>query len=281
MTHGPQSRGCRMSEAEIENRRRIFWLASSLNRLLSAQYGRTMVVLQNITSQYPATSDDVDATEDFITLIQTLPNLCDNTTTTSSSVVLILPDRLILLGKKVVRQLPLILLKTDALFCIYRKLKCIGVSLSPAQTEAVLSVIRSALDAATELTLVSQRWWTVISVPFQSICVLLSLNTLESLGLISQAMEALRNVAGILNTQSSDEALATAHQLLRAAEAKKRRELECLQRSLNLNVAVDVSTDSQTRLMDDLASFPSFEWPTDFDLGFSDLPDILPGYLQS
>ncbi|TVY22652.1 Protein RDR1 [Lachnellula hyalina] len=255
-----------MSEEEIKSRRRVFWTADCLNRLFSAQYGRTKITLQNITCRYPMTVTD-DGGDDFISLIRLMPDLCDIGSPSSATV---LTDGILRLGNMAISKPPLMLMRADAMFCIYRKLRYIGVTLSQKQTEVILSMIRSALEAADSLVTQSQQWWTIIGVPFHSICVLIALNTMESLTLLQKAMETLQNVVTIFNSHVSREALRTAHYLVKVTEKKRRGELECLQRCLNLNAQINVATPTQTPQSDRAVEIPSFEWPTDIDLGFFD-----------
>jgi hypothetical protein len=264
-----QSQSRVMTETEIETRRRTFWAASSLNRLFSAQYGRTMITLQNIGCRYPIAVSG-DGAENFISFIRLLPDLCDATNSASSSAVVLLTEGLLRVSRVAIHKLPLILLRADAVFCIYRKLRYIGVTLSPIQIEVVLSVIRSALGAADSLALQLQQWWTIVGVPFHSICVLIALNTMESLTLLHKAMETLQNITNTFSSRRSKEALSTAHQLVKAAEKKRRGELECLQRCLNLNTRMTTSTAVQTPSSEEQLDLPLFEWPTDDDLGFLD-----------
>ncbi|TVY39615.1 Protein RDR1 [Lachnellula occidentalis] len=253
-----------MSEEEIENRRKVFWTADCLNRLFSAQYGRTKIMLQNITCRYPTTITN-DGADDFISLIRLMPNLCDIGSPSSATV---LTDGIMRLGEMSISKSPLLLLRADAIFCIYRKLRYIGVTLSQKQIEVILSVIRSALEAADSLALQSQQWWTIIGVPFHSVCVLIALKTIESLTLLHKAAETLRSIVMVFNSHVSREALRTAHYLVKVTEKKRRGELECLQRCLNLNAQINAGTPTQTPPLDGAAELPSFEWPTDIDIGF-------------
>ncbi|TVY82632.1 Protein RDR1 [Lachnellula suecica] len=269
MTQKAQSQSHFISEAEIETRRKIFWVASSLNQFLSAQYGRTMTVLQNITCRYPKAGSD-DVADDLVGIIRLVPYLCDKG---SPSSVAVLTEGIMQLGKLTIQKQPLLLLRAEAVFGVYRKVRYIGAALSPAQTEVVLSVITSALDAADSLTAQSKQWWTIVGVPFHSICVLLALNTMESLCLLHKAMETLQNVAIAFSSHVSREAARTAHYLVKVAEKKRRGELECLQRCLNLNTNMSASPYAQISSSEMLSDLPSFEWPTDVDLGFSDFLD--------
>ncbi|KUJ16363.1 uncharacterized protein LY89DRAFT_782630 [Mollisia scopiformis] len=262
-------KGCVISEKEIEARRRIFWVATSMNRFFSAQYGRTMTVLQNVGCRYPAGTSD-DAADDFASIIRRLPFLCDPG---DPSFIIILIEGIMNLGKIKITKLPLILLRADSMFTIYRKLRYMGFTLSQTHVEIVLSAINSALDAADALARQYQQWWTIIGVPFHSICVLLALNTTESLNLLYKAMETLQNVTTIFSSHVSREALRTAHYLVKVAEKKRRGDLGSLQRVLNLNANMAASPVAQTPVPERFSELPSFERPTDFDLAFADLLD--------
>ena len=185
-----------------------------------------------------------------------------------------LTDSLIRLGKIECHNLPLHLIKADAMFCIYRKLRYIGITLSQNQTETILSVIRSALDAAESLAHQYQQWWNIVGVPFHSICVLIALYTMESLTLLPQAMETLQSVATVFGSHVSREALRTAHYLVRVAEKRKRKELVCLQQCLNVNAEMAGSPQTQNPVEEASSDLPLFQWPTDFDLGFPEFLDI-------
>jgi hypothetical protein len=269
LTQKAQSQKCLTSEAEIESRRRTYWVACSLNRLFSAQYGRTMITHQNVACRYPTANSD-DAANDFISLIQSLPYLCDPRSAGPSAD---LTDAIMQLGKTAIYKLPLLLIRADSMFCIYRKLRYIGVTLSPTQTEVILSVIRSALEAADSLALQYQQWWNIVGVPFHSVCVLIALNTMESLTLLHKAMETLQNVATRFSSHISREALRTAHYLVKVAEKRRRGELVRLQRCLNLNAEMVASAPTQNPASEGTSDLPLFQWPTDFDLGFPDFLD--------
>lgn len=267
-----------LSDEEIETRRRTFWVASCLNRLFSAQYGRTMITLQNITCRYPTGSiiSNAEAVDEFVGLMWLLPDLCAATSAFDSSSIALLTNGMLRLGKVNISKPSLLLLRAEMMFCIYRKLRHIGITLSPPHAEALLFAIRSALEAANNLARESQPWWCIISVPFHSTCVLLALNTLSSLALLSNAMEILQNLSSIFNSHTSKEALRTARYLATVAEKKRRKELKFLQRSLHLNIdnELEISTIIHPSESEGILDLPAFEWPIDIDLGFGDFLNL-------
>lgn len=259
-----------LTDAEIESRRKTFWVACSLNRLFAAQYGRSKINLQNVSCRYPGPDEEEDA-DDFIGLIRLMPDLCDATTLVSMPAIAPVTEALLSLARFRTEKEPLLLLRADCVFCVYRKMRHVGLGLSGLQSEAVISVIRAALVAADSLARQRHQWWMIIGVPFHSLCVLLALNTLDSLTLLQGAMETLQRVVGVVGSDGAREALRTAHGLVKGTEGSRRRELECLQRCVNLNAQVG-------EMVPVVGEVPAFEWPTDFELGFAEYWDT--GFLE-
>lgn len=165
-----------MDEDDIETRRTIFWTARSLNKLLSAQYGRTMVTLQNDGCRYPTVTEDGNG---FLSIIQPIPNLCDNATIASSSTTDVLLDAMTKLTSMSFDEPQLNMMRADAVFCIYRKLRHMGVMLSFIQNRAVIQIIEETLESAVSLKQQRRPWWTIVHTPFQSLCTLIALDSTE------------------------------------------------------------------------------------------------------
>ena len=256
-------------EAECELRRRVYWVSACLNRLFACHYGRTHIMLQNIGCRYP-TAREGDETTEFIDLINRAP--LDNPAGSSIFSSAELTESLKKLSESPIKPLPLILLRADMSFCIYRKLRYLGVTLSPARVEIFLSMTRVALAAANVLANEGQQWWSVIGVPFHSLCSLIAIGTIESISLLPEAMETLQRVTSIFSSPHATEALQTGTYLLRGAEAKKRREYDLLQKTVALGssgaTAVSQRSAAGGEVINDV--MPSFEWPTDLDLGWSE-----------
>lgn len=97
---------------------------------------------------------------------------------------------------------------------------------------ALLDTTRLGLNAITFLSSLNCPWWNVVSNPFQSICVLISIGTVESFALLPTAIQTLQNIAAKYNSHLSTEALKTAFALVQGARDRKGRELSSLDDAL-------------------------------------------------
>lgn len=79
-------------------------------------------------------------------------------------------------------------------------------------------------------SLAAQRlpWWTVISVPFQLLCVLLAVDSRESLGYVAQTMSVLEEVGRSFNTHMTREAVGCASLLIKLSRRRKEDDLKSL-----------------------------------------------------
>ncbi|KAI9743214.1 MAG: hypothetical protein M1818_003060 [Claussenomyces sp. TS43310] len=263
-----------ITATEVEIRRRTFWVANSLNQLFAAEYGRTSIKLDTVSSQLPK-EEEGDMTSEFVTLTQLLQDQSLQTSSKTSEEEL--AKLLFKVARKPAISLPFSLFKADIAFCIYRKLKFLELTISPSGSNLILSIIRPALAASRSLSTNHQPWWNVIGIPFQSICTLVSMGTSESLDLLPDAMEILQCVASVYDTLYAREAVGMARLLITTAKSKKSKQLDSIDRALRsaqMSDAADLSseppwTDVTNRVHDP----PNFQWPTDNDLGWATLFD--------
>jgi hypothetical protein len=82
-------------------------------------------------------------------------------------------------------------------------------------------------------------WWNVVCTVFQFICVLVAIDTAESLERIPEAVETLEMIAQRLNTHLANEALHTARHLINASLEKKRKGISLLERVPGISAPVD------------------------------------------
>lgn len=252
---------------EIDLRRRTFWVAVAFNQFLAAEYGRTRIHLDMISCK-PLQPREGDFTLDVINIMTSVPKTQNFTTADISE---------LLQSLKRTSEIPvkgafLGLLRADACFCTYRMLRCTNVNLPICRLTGLLDVIKVALDGVTFLSSIRHPWWNLIGTPFHSICVLLALGTSESLGMIPHALETLKNAAALYNSHLSNEALRTAHALVKAARDKRKQELESLDRGLDAVGELPLDPSPQTSATEN-ASY--FEYNMGGDLGgFMDFLDL-------
>lgn len=259
-----------ISPLEIDLRRRTFWVTSSLNQFLSCEYGRTSVTIDSITID-PGVPREGDFTAAVVEIMQTVPR--KQIMTCAGPEVL----EVFKAAMELSANSPFIgLLKADACFCIFRILQSKNVDLPTTHLSSFLDIIRVALNAVKFLATLNHPWWNIVSMPFQSVCVLLSLGTLESLAMIPYALETLKNITTTYESHLSKEALKTAIYLVKGARLKRSQEMEILDEGLSI-----VGEFSTPPVADFNLGHSGIEWLMDDTMGFGDLFDQTPFYTMS
>lgn len=254
----------KITEMEIDLRRRTFWVATALNQFFASEYGRTMVHVELISCQpLSASAQTGDMTARMVTVLQAAPGQG-------------------LLGRPVelfealskATELPcksplLEIIKADVCFCIYRMICSTDTRIRAEQIPLLLDVIRTGLDAVKFLGNMHQPWWNVVSMPLQAVGVLLALETTESYEMVPSTLETLKGAATLYDSYLSREALSTAYALVKGAAQQKRSGLDSLDRGLEVVGELSMSTSSLSTSPGDV-----FQWPMDNDLGYSDFLDL-------
>ena len=119
-------------------------------------------------------------------------------------------------------------------FCLYRRLRSLHAraSVSAETTALIIFIGISALATVTSLARQRLPWWTVVSVPFQLVCVLLAIDSRDSLSHIAQAMNTLESVGRHWNTHMAREAVGCAGLLVKLSRRRKKEDLRYLESSM-------------------------------------------------
>jgi hypothetical protein len=221
--------GKRSIQETYDIRERIATVSRCLNTIISYEYGRSIVDVGPI-SQKQIISREGDLTLQLYELVRVLPPDEANQDP--------LVRRLELsaaLGRLTTISTTdhefLTLVKADLCFCIYRRLRLLDLGIKQEQLEQVIAVGSSALSAARILTCTRHHpWWNVLGTAFQFVCVLLAIDSAESLAAVPDAMQTLETITKQMNTHLATEALNTARVLVRALTEKKRRDISLLER---------------------------------------------------
>lgn len=171
--------------------------------------------------------------------------------------------------------------RTNLVLAIYRRIRLVNPNIPRYIIDAIVSAGKSALEVVERMLQAELPWWHVANVPFQLVCVLLALDTPQSMAAIKDAMKMLENVTKHYNTQVMREALKTAGLLVRLAQKRKEEDIKLLAEGLKYNAPEQAKMpktettmttngyNSQSGLSDNLTS-PSLSWPGDFSPGISD-----------
>ena len=252
-----------ISMLEITIRRKVFWMAMGINQFLASEYGRTRATIELVCCQ-PPPSQTHDISTETLAIFQSVPPT-QNLLGRGPELLEVLESAMALPANS-----PFLgLLRADSCFCTFRMLRSTNLNLTCAQVASLLGVIRVALDGATFLVSMTQPWWNIVGTPFHSVCVLLSLDVSESLAMIPLALETLKNVTTKFDSHLSREALRTAHALVQAAHAKRRKELENIDKGLSVVGSAITSPGP-----DSVSPAVNLEWSMNNDLGLSDFLDF-------
>lgn len=235
-----------MDEAEIERARKTFWMAWSVHTIISYEYGRSAVILNSITCK-PIKETIGDSTAIHIKIAQLIPR--DNMITSSETHKEELMSALKELSQIQVEHPFLSLSKGDVCFCFYRRLRIMKHVLEKETIQSIIEIGNKAAEAADTFARNGHPWWNILSTTFQYFCVLLAIDTSESLSNVSWVLNILENIVRIMDTHLAVEAFDTAKVLLRDSMAKKRRDLGFLenadgQHGPELEGLVDINWDA-------------------------------------
>ncbi|CAI2034004.1 hypothetical protein SEUBUCD646_0H04010 [Saccharomyces eubayanus] len=217
-----------------EHTRRLFWSAWSINIILSYDYGRSSVVLNRITCK-PVKETDGNYTLYLVALAQLIPQESVNANVAQ-----------LLQALAAVHESPdahpfLSLTKADICLSFYRRLRLLNHILDKSVVSQIIDIGNTALAAAFALVKIDQAWWNVLSTSFQYVCVLLAIDTPESLSHVAAAMRTLDNITQVLGTHIAFEAQKTAKLLLEDSVKKKRQEIQQLEQATHQRSAPETT----------------------------------------
>ena len=211
-------------------RRRIFCMARHLNVWVSFELGRSRVVLHGANSLPPIRRGDATSTEVF-ELLPTSEALDPAKSQDAGDLEAALTDVL----DGVHFQKVVILGQCNLALCIFRRLRALSPSISSKLLDQVLSLATTALRAARELNATFSPWHHIANVPFQIVCTLLSMDNRQSLALLGDAMETLREVATQYDTDVMREAYSTAYLLILLHQRRKEDDTNVIGQVLKVN----------------------------------------------
>jgi hypothetical protein len=241
-------------EVSAETRRRIFGVARHLNIWLSFDLGRSRVILQNVSTVPPAPRPG-DYTTELLGLLPYSEALDPGKTPSTNQLLSTFSE---VLGRSH-SQPPSILAQSNLILCLYRRLYTLKTKIPEPMLEKAVLLIQRALAAACSLVETGSPWHHVANIPFQCVCTLLAIDTVQSFSVLAEATACLETVLQRWRTRSTEDGSSAARALIHIH--RKRREAD---------------TKRQSEL---LQLYPS-EWPIsdgsfdDFSLGqaFDEIP---------
>jgi hypothetical protein len=159
--------------------------------------------------------------------------------------------------------------KGDLCMSLYRHHRLLKYPIDKNEVLQIISIGNTATEAAFKLASENKFWWNVLCTVFQYVCVLLAIDTVDSLAQVASAMCTLENIAGLLRTHVSNEAVNTVKILLRDSMKKKRQEVQLLE-------AADSDLGATANLGNDLGDLENVDINWDALLDPWYMPTFLP-----
>lgn len=210
-----------------ESQRRLFWVATMLNAWISYEYGRSRVIIQGVSCK-PPSSREGDFTADLIQLYQISQLLDPGKANTAPE----LEDSLARVEGLRLSHDALVLSQSNLALTIYRRLRLASSNIPNESLERIIRLGSLGIEAAVAQSREHCPWWHVANVPFQFVCILLAIDTGESLSHVGHAMRSLTIICQNFNTPTMQKAKETAELLVRLSQRKKKRDAELLNAGL-------------------------------------------------
>ncbi|MCJ1444515.1 MAG: hypothetical protein MMC23_005017 [Stictis urceolatum] len=216
---------------ESDYRRRLAWMAFTLNTLFSYEYGRSSVYLSFNTQDPDMVNASVAFPHDLLKLARLLPSEYGGPNTTAETKTVALRSALTDILAVPASTDARLLLKTDFVLAVYRRLRLLNTILPQSGTVAIADLGQNALRAAQVLIGQSRPWWTLANTSFQLLCALLALDTPQTLAIVRDTLDVLESVKERWNTHGTREALNTARSLIDMVIHRKKEGLQSLKGS--------------------------------------------------
>jgi hypothetical protein len=245
----PSSKGTSIDQAQSLYRRKVFWVGRAINAIFSYEYSRPRISINKISCARVNTIVN-SVTSDLLQLADLIP---ENSQTCDEAVDIARTKSMLeSLSAFTTAETPVSLFCADLAFAAYRHLRPMRNFITSTTSSAdptishLLSIGSAALKAihdqlskpspppprSTDVLSVTP-WWSLVSIPFHFILILLSLDTPESLSQVSRALHTLQVVAAVFDTHLTREAVQNATMLIRLAQSRKERDVKALREALS------------------------------------------------
>ncbi|EOA89806.1 uncharacterized protein SETTUDRAFT_146995 [Exserohilum turcica Et28A] len=218
----------------IHLRKRVIGVAQHLNIWMSYDLGRSRVSLPNIDTAPPSPQPG----EYTVELLDILPYSQDLDPTNElgvDSLVAALVDVL----NRTHTEAPSVLAQCNLMLCIHRRLHASKLEVPETLISKVLALIRKGIHAVHANVAAALPWHHVAYIPFQAVCTLLVIDTVQSFALLSEALACVIAVHDAYPTDATREAAAAACTLLKLHRRRREAELKKHSDMLSLYPSVD------------------------------------------
>ncbi|EPE32146.1 Zn2/Cys6 DNA-binding protein [Glarea lozoyensis ATCC 20868] len=140
-------------------------------------------------------------------------------------------------------QPPSVLAQCNLVLCILRHIYSYKSDLSYELAEQAVSLLNSGLECARKMAIECCPWHQVANVPFQTICILLAMDTRSSLAVLPQALEVLNLTASLYPTEMMKDASKTVQLLLLLYQRRRMDDIAIFGEALAIPQQERITTD--------------------------------------
>ncbi|KFZ00577.1 hypothetical protein V500_00990 [Pseudogymnoascus sp. VKM F-4518 (FW-2643)] len=211
---------------DVHLRRRAFGVAQHLNIWMSYDLGRSRVLLPNADT-VPPSAQPGEYTAELLDLLPYSQDLDPANGLSMDSLVAVLVEVL----DRTHTEPPSVLAQCNLMLCIHRRLHSSKLEIPDDVMNKVLGLIKNSIQAARSSVAAGLPWHHVANIPFQALCTLLVIDTVQSFELLSESLACVIAVNDAYQTEATREAATTActllqlHQKRREAEIKKHSDM--------------------------------------------------------
>jgi hypothetical protein len=170
----------------------LFWIICAGNRIVSHELGRSPVQLHGVTRIFPFSPSDTSGAATLCRFGCLLPQR--DVTEASEDDQKRFKDSLDIIAKTPSDHPFLKLIAADVCFCLYRRSRISDHYVTKQQSQQVVLIGREAVKAANQLIHKGRQWWNMLGTLFQFCCVLISMDTLDSLADLQYAVKTIKLV---------------------------------------------------------------------------------------
>ncbi|KAG6040292.1 hypothetical protein E4U41_000977 [Claviceps citrina] len=247
----------------MENARRMAFVAQHLNTWMSFDMGLTRVALTSLATMQSPMPRPGDFTCEITELLPYTVELDPERRPTAAD----LESALHCVLKRVHSIPPSILAQCNLALCLCRRLRSMDVALTEPVLQQILSLTTNGIQAARSILEARAPWHHMAYIPFQIVCVLLAIDTASSISQLRDAMQCLQAISSVYNTPATQDALKTARSLVLLHQRGK----EMFATALN-DILKPCPTSHDETTTDGLTAFPNTNnWFDELSYDFSDV----------
>ncbi|OKL56561.1 hypothetical protein UA08_08082 [Talaromyces atroroseus] len=228
-------------DIDVDSRRRLWGLSLHLHIWASFDLGRTKITIPGASTK-PVAPKPGNYTSQILSFLPLTDELDPNKTRTVEDLE---ADMAQVLAEEC-DQPCVVLCQVNLLLCIFRRLRAQKSNMLNLQMDRILELAMKGVRAADQLVDTISPWHHTSNIPFQVICLLLSIDNRASLSLLGDAMRCLQRVAMMWDTPVMREAYNTAYLLILLHQRCKEEDAKTLRDVLGIQQTAPAMTSHST-----------------------------------